>query len=107
MGYPRVAAFMDSDENFMMYRRFGFLYSRILLNKQDELRKIEERLDKLDQIDSTRCEGLALCLQSRVDDVPQIGVDPKCSRQELLKASEEKLLHYGRFTPQIFAFEIA
>src|SRR5215469_11608832 len=33
-GYPRLAAFLDSDENFMVYRRFGYLQSRLLLEKQ-------------------------------------------------------------------------
>ncbi|KAF4630953.1 hypothetical protein G7Y89_g7180 [Cudoniella acicularis] len=51
-GYPRLAAFLDSDENFMLYRRFGFLQARALLYKQDELRELEEELDKLDQKDS-------------------------------------------------------
>jgi hypothetical protein len=32
-GYPRLAAFLDSDENFMFYGRFGFLQARLLLYK--------------------------------------------------------------------------
>ncbi|CZS93270.1 uncharacterized protein RAG0_03637 [Rhynchosporium agropyri] len=48
-GYPRLAALLDCDENFMLYRRFGFLQARILLNKQDQLRELETMLDNLDQ----------------------------------------------------------
>ncbi|EON69660.1 hypothetical protein W97_08941 [Coniosporium apollinis CBS 100218] len=48
-GYPSVAAFLDSNENFMVYRRFGFLQSRLLLEKQDKLRELEEDLDTLDK----------------------------------------------------------
>ncbi len=51
-GYPRLAVFLDSDENFMLYRRFGFLQARVLLYKQDELRELEEKLDKMDRRDS-------------------------------------------------------
>ncbi len=51
LGYPRVAAFMNSDENFLIYRRFGFLDAGILLRKQDELRTIEGSLDDLDHQD--------------------------------------------------------
>ena len=47
-GYPHLAAFADSDESYMLYRRFGYLQSRILLDKQDELRCLEEQLDELD-----------------------------------------------------------
>lgn len=43
-GYPRLAAFQDSDECFMLYRRFGYLQSRVLSDKQDELRELEEEL---------------------------------------------------------------
>jgi hypothetical protein len=53
-GYPRLAAFLDSDENFMLYRRFGFLQTRLLLNKQAELREHEKALDRLDEEDKTR-----------------------------------------------------
>lgn len=48
LGYPRLAAFLDSDENFMVFRRFGYLQARLLLEKQDELRLLEEELDGLD-----------------------------------------------------------
>ncbi|RDW91668.1 hypothetical protein BP5796_02833 [Coleophoma crateriformis] len=51
-GYPRLAAFLDSDENFMLYRRFGYLQARILLYKQDELRSLEQELDHLDKLDA-------------------------------------------------------
>jgi hypothetical protein len=30
-GYPRFAAFMNSDENFLMCRKYGFLHNRVLL----------------------------------------------------------------------------
>jgi uncharacterized protein YqgQ len=50
-GYPYLATFLDSDENFMIYRRFGFLHARLLLQKQDELRMMEAELDRMDQRD--------------------------------------------------------
>ena len=33
----------------MVYRRYGYLQSRILLEKQDELRLLEEQLDAIDK----------------------------------------------------------
>ena len=84
---------MDSDENFMIYRRFGFLHSRILLNKQDELRLLEERLDDLDKIDA---KDSALCLQSRQKDEVRTDIEREHSRQELLRKSEQILSQYGR-----------
>jgi hypothetical protein len=48
-GYPNLAAFLDSDEGFAVYRRFGYLQSRILLYKQEELRILEEKLKTTEQ----------------------------------------------------------
>lgn len=51
-GYPILGAFLDSDDNFMVYRRFGYLQSRLLLEKQEHLRQLEEELDNLDMEDA-------------------------------------------------------
>lgn len=48
-GYPNLATFQNSSENFAIYRRFGYLQSRLLLDKQDELRVLEEKLDDFDK----------------------------------------------------------
>lgn len=48
-GYPKLAVFQDSDPSFMIYRRFGFMSTRVLLDKQDELRMLEEQLDHYDR----------------------------------------------------------
>jgi hypothetical protein len=57
-GYPRLAAFLSSDENFMLYRRFDYLQARLLLYKQDELRELEGELDHLDAIDENEDPSL-------------------------------------------------
>ncbi|KAK4953650.1 hypothetical protein LTR10_008253 [Elasticomyces elasticus] len=48
-GYPNLATFADSDESFSLYRRFGYLQSRLLLDKQEELRLLEGQLDDMDR----------------------------------------------------------
>ena len=50
-GYPNLATFQSSDEVFALYRRFGYLQSRLLLEKQDVLRVLEDRLNKYDEED--------------------------------------------------------
>lgn len=50
-GYPNLAAFNSSDEDFAIYRRFGYLQARLLLDKQDQLRLLEEQLDRYDTSD--------------------------------------------------------
>jgi hypothetical protein len=59
-GYPNLAAFLDSDEGFTIYRRFGWIQSRLLLDKQEELRILEADLEKLD-LEISRDDGDALC----------------------------------------------
>jgi hypothetical protein len=88
-GYPQIAAFLDSDENFMLYRRFGYLQSRILLHKQDQLRALEERLDRLDQADNND-EKTRRYLKSRDLDDKRNG-----PRTTLLETIETKFKEYG------------
>jgi hypothetical protein len=77
---------LDSDENFMLYRRFGFLQARLLLNKQDQLRALEEQLDEIDNEDDEEH------LKSRdVDDADET------PRTRLLKKIETKFKEYGKF----------
>jgi hypothetical protein len=86
-GYPRLAALVDSDENFMLYRRFGFLQARLLLSRQDELRRLEERLDSLDKKHS---KENSRWLHSREDDDIMSG-----DRKKLMLEIEEKFQSYG------------
>lgn len=48
-GYPRLAAFLDSDIDGRIYRRFGYLRNYLLLNRQDEISALEEEMNALDK----------------------------------------------------------
>jgi hypothetical protein len=68
----------------MLYRRFGFLQARLLLNKQDQLRALEEQLDEIDNEDDEEH------LKSRdIDDADET------PRTRLLKKIETKFKEYG------------
>jgi hypothetical protein len=88
-GYPNLAAFLDSDENFMLYRRFGYLQSRLLLHKQDELRALEEKLDLLDKRDDGNPETQRFLRSRDLDD------KSGRPRKALLEAIETKFKEYG------------
>ncbi|KAL8794046.1 MAG: hypothetical protein Q9195_003346 [Heterodermia aff. obscurata] len=49
-GYPRIAALRASDDDLMIYRRFGSLHARVLLYRQDELACLERQLEELDDL---------------------------------------------------------
>lgn len=93
-GYPRISAYIDSDSDTALFRRFGILHARSLLYKQVELTELEAQLDKLDEED----EG-------------KPGADPNKwrlghsislndgqmneKRRDLMKKIDEKLEEYG------------
>ena len=99
-GYPALGCYLDSDDAFMMYRRFGQLHARLLLHKQDRLRALEEELFYLDRADATTDEGRR-CLKCREDDD---GRDPppapRRSRAQLLDAIQAVLTEYGQILIQ-------
>ena len=90
-GYPTMASFLDSDDNFMMYRRFGYVLSRLLLAKQDRLRRLQEDLEDLDQeqISETGDETL-LCKSI-------LGETLDKPREELMREMEKVYLEYCKF----------
>lgn len=82
-GYPKLATFQSSDEVFSVYRRFGYLQSRLLLEKQDALRVLENRLNDFDRKDRAKSN-------TRESDVHP---NP---RGQLLEEIERAFNSYGR-----------
>jgi hypothetical protein len=79
----------------MIYRRFGFLHTRVLFWKQDELKEIEKKLDILDAEDQQGDPRARKCLRSRKYDVARGNVEGKESRAQLIKGAETLLREYG------------
>jgi len=51
-GYPQLAAFLNSDEDFAILRRFGTVNCRVLLHLQAEIADLEKQLTDLDDSDA-------------------------------------------------------
>ena len=49
IGYQSFAAFVASDDDFFVLRRFGALSARVLLGLQDQLSCLEEDLDAIEK----------------------------------------------------------
>ncbi|KAI4099616.1 MAG: hypothetical protein L6R37_005888 [Teloschistes peruensis] len=88
-GYPTLAAYMNSSDNFLMCRRFSFLQTRVLLYRQDELAEMEDTLLNMDDEDKD-LEPLAL--QSRRLDGDRT---EEPSRASLIEKIDSKLKQYG------------
>lgn len=93
-GYPQLAAFVNSDDNFLIARKYGFLRSRVLLYRQDELSVLEKDLIALDDDDKEKRE---IALTSRKHD-EQTDKDPIFSRKVLIQKIDDKLKEYGKRT---------
>jgi hypothetical protein len=80
---------MDSDDGFMMYRRFGYLQSRLLLEKQARLCQLENQLDKLDRSQTSGENNMFnLCSLDLFHDL-------SAPRQKLMREIEGAFLEYG------------
>jgi hypothetical protein len=71
----------------MVYRRFGYLQSRLLLEKQDDLRRLESELDRFDKKEFKKNEE---ALMSRQD----IEEPESAPRRELMQKIETKFNEY-------------
>lgn len=75
---------LHSDNQFVLFRRFGHLHTRILLHKQDALTELEQRLTDLDTNDANQ-----FFLHSRRS-------DRNAARLSLLDEIDVKLKDYGK-----------
>ena len=87
-GYPRFAALMDSDVNTRLYRRFGLIRNRLLLQKQDQIAELSQKLIDLDKLDATSNPERLYC--RRYDE----GLGDDSERPKLLRSLEELLKEY-------------
>jgi hypothetical protein len=93
-GYPRLAAFLSSENSFSIYRGFGYLHSRVLLGLQDHIVALERELDQKDSFDYEN--GLKRRLQSRVRDERESRHDgEERPRERILDDIRRKLVEYG------------
>ncbi|KAH7069403.1 hypothetical protein FB567DRAFT_598715 [Paraphoma chrysanthemicola] len=83
-GYPRLAAFQSSDDDFIAFRRFATVHTRCLLLAQDEILSLERELQRLDG-----AERVQLYLSSREHDA-----NP--ARLAILKELRVKLREYDK-----------
>ena len=93
MGYPRMAAFINSDPSFLMCRRFGFLHSRVLLYRQDELAQLENQLVELDADDAKNNPRALISRELDEQQAPW--------RKDLILGIDEKLKEYGWSDPTL------
>jgi hypothetical protein len=88
------AAFQSSESSWSIYRGFSYLHARVILQLQDELRCLEDKLVDLDEMDLENSNRDHL--MSRKDDLQQARREEKESvRAGLISTIQDKLVNYS------------
>lgn len=93
-GYPRISAYIDSDADTPLFRRFGILHARSLLYKQVELTELEAQLNQLDKEDEGR-PGADENKWRLGHSISEDDGDQNEKRRDLMKQIDQKLEEYG------------
>ena len=91
LGWPRLAAFLNSDDNFTIFRKFGQSHCRVLVQLQAEITALEQDLLELDRSDSREGSGTLYRLK-RVNYLQGEDMVQKDKLEQLRK----KLIDYGK-----------
>lgn len=93
-GYPRVAAFQASEGAFSVYRSFGYLHSRVLLDLQYEISTLELELEQKDRDDADDADTKRRVISRKIDDKLAERNGEERSRRHILTDIRKKLVEY-------------
>jgi hypothetical protein len=95
-GYPRTSAYIDSDSETPLFRRFGILHARSLLYKEVELTELEAQLNELDKEDEGQLGADEnKCLWRLGHSISLEGGHGNEKRRDLMKQIDENMEQYG------------
>ncbi|ORY17224.1 hypothetical protein BCR34DRAFT_555651 [Clohesyomyces aquaticus] len=95
-GYPRLAALLNSDEDFLICRQYGFLHNRVLLYRQDELRELEQKLLVMDNITQEKDDTMLKCRMREERETDE--------RRALINRIDDKLREYNDIVQRTRSF---
>lgn len=90
IGYRGYSDFLSSDNNFLIFRRFGALNARLLLYLQDEIAQLESELRGLENFYLSEEAADIHNGSFRQESLPQ--------RSELLAAIHVRIRQYSKLT---------
>jgi hypothetical protein len=97
-----LAAVIESDANFLIFRKFGFLRTRMMVWHQDRLRELEDELRKLDKADYENSYNSRRALCDRAGDDSR----KPAKRRELFETLSGELQMYGEYPSHDFCVPI-
>lgn len=96
-GYPQLAKFINSHDNFAVFRRFGELSARTLLQLQVDLTDLETRLRELDNKDAA--DPVMVNRLNGYEDFDEWNNDQRVLHSEI----RGKLCEYCEFQVRLFS----
>lgn len=95
-GYSRLAAYLSTETDILMFRDFSYLRVRSILEQQYQLRKLEDELDEMDIKDGNSGPIDQECLRNRYLDEQRSDLQHGRSRTKVFEELQEKLERYGK-----------
>jgi hypothetical protein len=90
-GWPQIAAFQNLHSQYLIFRSFGQIHSRLLLNLQSEIEILETALGNQDEKDqATPSLKYKLCTSEHRNEWDS-------STKDILRELEDKVLKYGKW----------
>jgi hypothetical protein len=89
-GWPQLAAFLNSEDNFAIFRRFGNVHCRLLVHLQAEIQILEHKLKELDESDASPSSPHRWRLQKA-----DFGEEGDPGQRDIRRQLQEKILVYG------------
>lgn len=89
-GFPRFAAWMNCDVNFLLARRYGWLHTRVMMFRQSELHDLEVELNAIDEqlLEEDDTDALADHQSFAFGEAGKV-------RTKLMQRIDDKLEEYG------------
>lgn len=105
-GYPRLAAVLQCDPNFPVYRRFKTLRHRVILHRQQELVQLERQLNDLDREDAEHRPYRIRSLEWDHQVATREGKS-RSEREEIIDEIDSKLKQYGAVERPLIVVSVA
>ncbi|KAF3929901.1 hypothetical protein AA313_de0201809 [Arthrobotrys entomopaga] len=101
IGYSRLAAFMDLEDDLAIFRRFSRLHLRLLLYRQADIEELEEEIISLDRIEAE---------EARLNGKPESALNRSWRREKDLEEYRVQLVkqlrkHMKAYDDELFRYK--
>ncbi|KAF3050098.1 hypothetical protein E8E11_002378 [Didymella keratinophila] len=93
-GYYRLAAFISSDQNLLIFRGFATIHARLLLHLQTEIQRLEKELNRMDEMETDELRLKSGAQDARLSRKEKKANKDKRTRCDVLEDLRIKICQY-------------